>query len=183
MGLDMYLYRRNGKMSWGEDGVYIPDEELYEGNALKPQYEAMRDARDAWFHNGSVGPEPKAYYYQTDVEEVGYWRKANQIHGWFVTHCQDGLDECQFTPVHHEQLKGLYDACVEIIGHWEAGSEGLKEIVMEVLPPTGGFFFGGYDIDEYYFRDIRQTIDILEPLLSNPPTPSNPYCLAYTSSW
>ena len=23
-------------------------------------------------------------------EEVGYWRKANQIHKWFVDNCQDG---------------------------------------------------------------------------------------------
>ena len=27
-------------------------------------------------------------------EEVGYWRKANAIHGWFVRNVQNGKDDC-----------------------------------------------------------------------------------------
>ena len=31
----------------------------------------------------------------THVElEVGYWRKANAIHKWFVDHVQNGQDDC-----------------------------------------------------------------------------------------
>jgi hypothetical protein len=26
---------------------------------------------------------------------VGYWRKANAIHGWFINNVADGVDECQ----------------------------------------------------------------------------------------
>jgi hypothetical protein len=193
MGLDMHLYRRSGAMSWDlDDPVYLSDETLYDGDlhgtsyTLKPQYQAMKDQLDAWYGSGSLGPQPPKYYQKPDVSEVGYWRKANQIHGWFVQHCQEGIDECQFTPVHHEQLKGLYDLCLDIAGRYAAAGEFTDELeafIMEELPPTGGFFFGGYGIDDYYFRDIQNTIEILEPLLSNPPTPSNPYCLGYSSSW
>ena len=28
-------------------------------------------------------------------EEVGYWRKANAIHKWFVDNVQDGNDDCK----------------------------------------------------------------------------------------
>ena len=40
-------------------------------------------------------------------EQVGYWRKANAIHGWFVKHCQGGVDECQETEIERGQLKEL----------------------------------------------------------------------------
>lgn len=26
--------------------------------------------------------------------EIGYWRKANEIHNWFVNNVQDGEDNC-----------------------------------------------------------------------------------------
>lgn len=29
------------------------------------------------------------------TEEVGYWRKANAIHGWFVDNVQKGNDDCK----------------------------------------------------------------------------------------
>ena len=38
-------------------------------------------------------------------EEVGYWRKANQIHKWFVDNVQDGEDNCELHYVSLESLK------------------------------------------------------------------------------
>jgi len=28
-------------------------------------------------------------------ENVGYWRKANHIHAWFVENVQNGVDDCK----------------------------------------------------------------------------------------
>ena len=43
------------------------------------------------------------------TEEVGYWRKANQIHNWFVANVQDGEDKCQKAYVSKEQLSKLLE--------------------------------------------------------------------------
>jgi hypothetical protein len=37
--------------------------------------------------------------------EVGYWRKANQIHRWLVENAQHGIDECQSVDVGRAQLE------------------------------------------------------------------------------
>ena len=42
--------------------------------------------------------------WEDDHEEVGYWRKANQIHKWFVDNVQDGVDDCGEYKVTKEQL-------------------------------------------------------------------------------
>ena len=49
-------------------------------------------------------------------EEVGYWRKANAIHAWFVDHVQDSIDDCDY---HHEVtkeiLEELRDTCIKVV--------------------------------------------------------------------
>ncbi len=47
---------------------------------------------------------------------VGYWRKANAIHKWFVDNVQDGKDECQTTYVSKENLEKLKEICVKSFG-------------------------------------------------------------------
>ncbi len=37
--------------------------------------------------------------------EVGYWRKANQIHNWFVKNVQGGVDDCGYYGVTKEKLE------------------------------------------------------------------------------
>lgn len=103
------------------------------------------------------------------VYEVGYWRKANQIHRWFVDNVQEGNDDCGEYYVSKEKIKELHDLCIEIINDPQKAGE--------LLPAYPGFFFGSYEYDEYYMRDLQHTIGILEPLLN---------CndgIYYNSSW
>lgn len=100
------------------------------------------------------------------IEHVGYWRKANAIHKWFVDNVQDGVDDCESYDVSYEQLVELRELCVK----------SLEEKTGEYLPPQEGFFFGGTDIDEDYFQDLRNTIEILSSL-----DPEGDY--QYRSSW
>lgn len=44
---------------------------------------------------GIEGNEDGDYGAQEVIFRVAYWRKANQIHDWFVKNVQDGIDECQ----------------------------------------------------------------------------------------
>jgi hypothetical protein len=46
------------------------------------------------------------------ITEVGYWRKANAVHGWFVRECADGVDECQEIPVSKIKLLELQAHCL-----------------------------------------------------------------------
>ena len=92
-------------------------------------------------------------------ESVGYWRKANQIHNWFVNNIQDGIDECQESYVPLEMLVELRDICRKI------NKTKSQALVEELLPPSEGFFFGGTEVDDYYFEDIKETLKILNPLI------------------
>jgi hypothetical protein len=38
----------------------------------------------------------------------------------------------------------------------------------ELIPPTGGFFFGSTDVDNYYWSDLEDTQRTLEKILENP---------------
>ena len=114
---------------------------------------------------------------------VGYWRKANHIHQWFVQEVQDGIDECQRSYVGNDKIRELYELCLLVFdklddAHMTAetqktyGGESYevevydnKEKIKELLPTTCGFFFGSCTIDKYYKQDIQDTIEILEPLL------------------
>ena len=39
--------------------------------------------------------------------------------------------------------------------------------VADPLEPTAGFFFGSTAKDEYYYRDLESTVDIINALLAN----------------
>ncbi len=107
-----------------------------------------------------------------------YWRKANQIHGWFVNKLADGVDECQCIRVTRDNLVDLHHICGQLI------DTRSTELANELLPPTPGFFFGGYEIDEYYWQDIEETHKQLTELLDEI-TEENKwnYEIEYQASW
>lgn len=50
------------------------------------------------------------------LKEVGYLRKANQIHAWMVDNVQDGEDDCGYYEVSREKVEELHEVCAKIIG-------------------------------------------------------------------
>lgn len=109
-------------------------------------------------------------------EQVGYWRKANHIHNWFVTHCQDDIDDCKEYNVSKENLLKLLSDCKEV-----KEDIGVAE---EIMPTQSGFFFGGTDYDEYYMQDIDKTIEIVEQILLEAGEGNYlPFEITYQSSW
>lgn len=87
---------------------------------------------------------------------VAYWRKANEIHRWFVENCADGVDDCKPVYVDGSQLKLLLDICKEVLEDHSKAEE--------VLPTQEGFFFGSTEYDEWYFKDLEKTVKMLEGL-------------------
>ena len=98
-----------------------------------------------------------------------YWRKANQIHAWFVANVQGGDDDCREYDVTSEQLTELRGLCRQV----------LKTKNTNLLPPYEGFFFGSTEIDEHYFKVLRKTEQALTETLNEHPDAE----YSYRSSW
>ena len=164
MGLDMYLTRK----------VYIGGN--YNYNKITGRVDL--------FKNGEKIPVKKKNISYI-VEEAGYWRKANQIHKWFVDNVQEGIDDCGNYDVSIDKLKELLSLCKKVKekailkegkiangqrcqnGEWETIYEDGKYIenaeeIAEILPTQSGFFFGNTEYNEYYMYDIEDTIRIIE---------------------
>ena len=144
------------------------------------------------------------YGYKSIIEEVGYWRKANAIHKWFVDNVQDGEDNCGYYKVAPEQLEELLNICKLIKQkcilkkgkiangyRFENGKEvpimedgeyiENPEVAAEYLPTQSGFFFGGTDYDQWYMKDIESTIEILTKVLKEKDIDN--HMVVYTSRW
>ena len=141
MGLDMYLKKKK----------FIGAE--YEHNKVEGKIEITIQGKPIPINFNKVSEI---------IESAGYWRKANAIHNWFVVNCQDGEDNCQESYVDFEQLTELKNICQKILND----KKNIQQIE-KLLPPTGGFFFGSTDVDEYFFEDLKDTIKIIEELDSD----------------
>ena len=150
MGLDMYLSKKTYVKYWEHNGDDNYKVEVTKGGQ-------------------PVKIDPKKVSYI--VEEVGYWRKANQIHRWFVQNVQNGNDDCGSYYVDRDKLQELLDACNEVLMN--------KDKAEDVLPTASGFFFGGTGYDEWYFDDIVRTKQIIEECLAD----DRAYDFEYSSSW
>lgn len=105
--------------------------------------------------------------------EAAYWRKANAINKWFVDNVQGGDDDCKEYYVRPEKLSDLVEVCQRVLKY--------PSMAPDVLPPQGGFFFGSTAIDEWYRKDLQNTIDMLTPLL--PLAETGEFSFYYHSSW
>ena len=151
MGLDMYLSKKTYVQQW----EHQKPEEKYEVVVTKGGEPT------------NINPKRVKYI----IEEAGYWRKANAIHKWFVDNIQSGNDNCGTYYVGRDELYELLETCQRV------KENNLK--AEEILPTQSGFFFGDTDYNEWYFKDIDNTIEILEECLAD----ETAYDFEYNSSW
>lgn len=198
MGLDMYLH---AERYVGKSGFFNEDDPTI--------YEEV---------SKTIGGDrlPKSEYGGMTISQcVGYWRKANAIHGWFVRELADGVDECQRIDVGWEDVTRLRDECVKALANRgnavpntdstialnmdKQSPEEVMSFIMEEwgnqkakanatvldtgdpLAPTGGFFFGSTEKDEFYYQEIEHTLDVLNSLLAF--NNNGEWSLYYRASW
>ena len=181
MGLDMYLSKKTYVKQWS---FQTPEEQF--------QVEVKKGGEPVT----SIKPERVSYV----TEQVGYWRKFNALHNWFVENCQGGVDECQESYVDREKLEELVVTLhqvkniletspkkkVQVENGWSNGEKTFCEIEIvedtttldELFPTTPGFFFGGTEYDMYYQEQVNETIELIENLLKEE---GGEY--SYQSSW
>jgi hypothetical protein len=158
MGLDQYLYAKKYTCSNN-----LENETWKKMNAdfLKLKKVIGKDAKYLDKGLPSISLQMK----------IGYWRKANAIHQWFVDNCQKGEDDCRDAYVSREQLEELLGVVKEVLADHSKAEE--------LLPTQQGFFFGSTEYDEYYFQDLELTKKILKNALSMP----KEWDFGYQSSW
>jgi homoserine trans-succinylase len=183
MGLDMYLHKNTYVKNWEH---------------MKPEQK----------HQITILKDGEPSSIQTDrissiQEEVAYWRKANQIHQWFVDNVQNGDDNCGDYYVSRENLADLLELTEKVLDSCElieskvingySYDDNNKRVPMyedgkivkdstvaeELLPSTSGFFFGGTEYDQWYVEQLEYTRDTIKKLL----TEDGDGDFEYHSSW
>ena len=156
MGLDMYL----------EGKKYIGGEFNENGEDVVIRKKAKWDKEEEVFTFNSKD-------ISSIIVPLGYWRKANSIHRWFVKHCFDGNYNDyhgEDIEVDIEQLKELKSLCKKVLDELNKAIsiDEKKEIIDNMLPMQDGFFFGyndGEDGIRWYEEDMRETIKVLTEAL------------------
>jgi hypothetical protein len=162
MGLDMYLYRE----------VYIGAE--YEHRKIEGKIDITSDGKPIKVNFKKVS---------SIKETVGYWRKANQIHHWFVQNVQDGEDNCASYYVSEGKLQELLEETEKVLA--SKGTPQEEDVVNEFLPSSDGFFFGSdYKADpEWYWLQMENTKEILTEVLAEKYDDDQWVSYYYQSSW
>ena len=191
MGLDQYLNRCD-RRAYGFKDFYIDE--------VKENKPALYEDLKPYLHKRG----DEYYSWESIFEDVGYWRKANAIHKWFVDNVQNGVDDCNYYEVSKEQLEDLLEVCTKVRdasklvkglvkngerfenGQWcpimeEGEYIENPDVAEELLPTQDGFFFGSTNYDQWYMEDVVHTIDILTKVLET--TDFDREMVVYCSSW
>ena len=153
MGLDQYLYAKK----------YTSESAIFNKKEMFDQLKETIGTDVAFLtkKTPSISVEMK----------VGYWRKSNQIHQYFVDNCQGGEDDCRISYVDRDKLVELLDLCKQVlVDHSQAE---------DLLPVQSGFFFGNIEYNEWYYSDLSDTVEILENCLKM----GDDWEFYYQSSW
>ena len=162
MGLDQYLTAKKYVAKWDYSGGFDSRVITQEFQDLLPM-----DAPDLTRYGQFAGI--------TVEYPVGYWRKANAIHNFFVQEVGEDVDDCREMFVDRDILVELRSRCADVLK-----ADNMEEMAKEVgLETVSGFFFGDTDYGDWYKDDLRLTIDICDHVLALP----EEYSLHYQASW
>jgi len=168
MGLDMYLYKKTYVQNW----KHTPKEQKYSISIKR---------------GGKKVTTIQPNRISEITESVGYWRKFNALHNYFVQNFADGVDDCKQMYVPKEGLETLLGVLRKvkkildkskkkksnIVVGWANGEEMREDVevydsdkVEELLPTAPGFFFGGTEYDGYYYHSVCNTITMIDELMA-----------------
>ena len=162
MGLDQYLTAKKYVSKWD----YSND---YKDKAISQEFQDLlpMDTPDITKYGQFAGI--------TIEYPVGYWRKANAVHNFFVQEVGEDVDDCREMFVHRDVLVELRSRCSDVLK-----ADDMEEMAKEVgLETVSGFFFGDTEYGDWYKEDLKLTIEICDFVLALP----EEYSLHYQASW
>lgn len=222
MGLDMYLKKIKKVEGFSAMDYAYADMRLEYNRGkenAKKNKKRFKPSLEDWGIPSSMTLE-KAKVFESDLrevggyfkhlsifDEVGYWRKANHIHAWFVNKVQGGTDDCSYYFVTKDHFLELKETCEKVVAlnpyptieeeddlFYASAStlidngviskedyEELKAKLEEIMPTQEGYFFGGTDYCPCYFDDVKETLEIANKVLENGDFDKEVYL--YHSSW
>ena len=168
MGLDQYITIRHKST-----------------NSAYKKYQDYWNLSDEERANTKIPDEPEKDF------NIGYFRKHNMIHKWFVDNIQNGVDDCGRYVIPFNKLKELLEICKHIMSgvtktkkptKYMTDCNGVEHEVwqmdtytpsieilrysMENLPTQSGFFFGNTDYLDDYFYCIENAIKVIERVIA-----------------
>lgn len=174
MGLDMYLKAMPKIEGYSFDKLIELDNLICEFDSL----ESMQKVIPSQVLEKVTKVGEYITWYSIS-EKVAYWRKANQIHQWFVENVQSGEDECNPYEVQKEHIEDLLHSISTVLK--ARGTPEEQSVAETYLPTQAGFFFGSTDYDNWYYQDLKETKTVLSSLLEVFDFKNN--YLFYQSSW
>ena len=180
MGLDMYLTKRTYVKQW--------------------EHRKPEDQFNVVVTKGGKPTNIRTERVSYVDEELMYWRKANQIHGWFVENGEELTQDVKYR-LTKTDLEVLLETCKKVLevietspktikqvdGGWKNGEAFMvdvevfyNDVISDLLPTTQGFFFGSSEIDSWYKEQISETIEFLEREL---PSCNDDDEFEYYASW
>lgn len=166
MGLDIYFYKHRNTNAQTERALkefYEQFNEQMPASKVRELAEELgvRDRVSVEEHEYTMNGKPTTYTtaYRTDTEEVGYMRKHNHLLPYF-----NYGDNCSNQPVSRSAIEAFIDDATEVLSHW--GEEGFENVANDLIPHEEGFFFGGYDYDDWYRQDLEEDIRIFKDILA-----------------
>lgn len=185
MNLSLYFAYEHRSKEYKHDTF-----EEYTGISLHDVNANLIEAyRSEYIKRFGVYDEKKEYGYYELYQMIGYWRKANQIHNWFVQNIQNGKDDCECYELTKDNCEKLLELCIMVrdaseliegdvysyssyengksVKHYEKGRV-IKDptVAKQLLPCVNGFFFGSDEYDEWYLKNICDTIECMRKILN-----------------
>lgn len=136
---------------------------------------------DMWIYKRGhqVHDEVSGESYREQDTEIGYWRKFNALHAYILDLTNSASDSnCEEIDLSEEDVNNILDTLnqvrlilekgtkIEKDENWYTFDEDTTYEVAELLPPRSGFFFGSTSIDNFYYEDVLDSIDIFDKALN-----------------
>ena len=118
----------------------------------------------------------RVYRSRKNEQEILYWRKANMIRSWFVNHTALlSNDDGVYIPICRETLELLKSDLEDTLND--------HNLATILFPTSNGFFFGSTKYDEYYWSDLKYTLEEITKILDNNIVDWDNEIVEYIDSW
>lgn len=109
-------------------------------------------------------------------EEILYWRKANMIRSWFINHTALlSDDDCVYIPISRETLELLRSDLIDTLDD--------HNLATVLFPTSSGFLFGSTEYDEYYWNNLKYTLEDVTKILDEDIVDWDNEVVEYYDSW